>query len=378
MGYMDTIDFLCQQALNPAAAAHMASESTGKDLIGCFPMHAPEEIIYAAGCIPVGMWGGKSEIQLADRYLQSFCCSIMRVNLELGLRGVYNMLKAAVIPTFCDTLKCMLENWKVAVPQVPAIGITYPQNRQIKAGIDFTISEMKRVKGELEKILGRVITDRQVEKAFLVYEKYRTTMREFSSVAAEHPDLITVKKRHLLIKAGLFMDKAVYTELMEEIVEGLRKEPAAIFSGPKVVMTGLLAEPVEVLEIFDENQFAVVGDDLSMGSRLFRTPTRSGEGITDVYLQMAYRIADMKGDTFLYEEEKTKGQMLKEMVRENHADAVVIMMMKFCDPEEFDYPIYKNELDQAEIPQLYLELDQQLDTYEQIRTRVQSFAELLI
>ena len=54
------------------------------------------------------------------------------------------------------------------------------------------------------------------------------------------------------------------------------------------------------------------------------------------------------------------------------------MMMKFCDPEEYDYPIYKAELEEAGVPELYLEIDQQLTTFEQIRTRVQSFTEMLL
>ena len=39
---------------------------------------------------------------------------------------------------------------------------------------------------------------------------------------------------------------------------------------------------------------------------------------------------------------------------------------------------YRKELEAAGIPHLYLEIDQQLDSFEQIRTRVQSFAEMLI
>ena len=52
-------------------------------------------------------------------------------------------------------------------------------------------------------------------------------------------------------------------------------------------------------------------------------------------------------------------------------------MFKFCDPEEFDYPVYKKELTDAGVPMLYLEVDQQMDSVEQIRTRIQSFAEML-
>lgn len=376
MSYINTIDMLCENAVNPARTIMEMKRMTGKELVGCFPVHAPEEIVYAANCIPVGMWGGKTEIQLADKYLQSFCCSIMRTNMEFGMRGTYNMLKAVIIPTFCDTLKCLLENWKTAVEQIPVIGLYYPQNRSIKSGIRYTVSELNRVKDELEKILNRVITDKQVENAFRVYEEYRNTMQEFTEIAAKHPDIITAKRRHLLIKAGLFMDKAIYTKYMKEIVDGLKGEKEIPYDGVKVVITGLLSEPVEILDIFNENHIAVVADDLSLGSRLWRTKDR--DDVEDVYLKMAYRIADIKGDTFFYEAEKTKGQMLIDIVEEKKADAVVVMMMKFCDPEEFDYPIYKTELEKAGIPELYLEVDQQLDSYEQIRTRIQSFTEMLM
>ena len=128
-------------------------------------------------------------------------------------------------------------------------------------------------------------------------------------------------------------------------------------------------------DIFEENDIAIVGDDLAIGSRLWRTPAR--EQVGDVYQKMAYIIHDIEGDTFFFDPEKKKGSMLIDMAHNLDADAVVVMMMKFCDPEEYDYPIYKAELAEAGIPELYLEFDQQLSSFEQIRTRVQSFTEML-
>lgn len=376
MLYTEVIDKLCEAALHPARTVAEARKSTGKELIGCFPIHTPEEIIYAANCIPVGMWGGKTEIQKADTCVQSFCCSIMRANLEFGMRGIYDTLKAVVVPTFCDTLKCILENWKSAVPQVPVIAVVYPQNRTIRSGVEYTVSELKRVKRELEILLHRVITDEQVEQAFLVYEEYRKAMREFTAAAADYPEIITAKKRHLIIKAGEFMDKAEYTAAVRTIIDGLADLPKMPKKGIRVILTGLISEPIEVLEILDETHLTIAGDDLSLGSRKWRTNARDDE--TDVYMKMAYLIADHRGDTFLYEADKQKGRMLIEMAKEAEADAVVVLMMKFCDPEEYDYPIYKDELEAEGIPELYLEIDQQLTSFEQIRTRVQSFAEMFL
>lgn len=374
--YKDTIEKLTAAGLNPGKTIAETKKETGKDLVGVFPIRTPEEVVYAAGCVPIGMWGGHTEITLADKYLQSFCCSIMRINLEYALRGVYNDVKAVLIPTFCDTMKCIVENWKLALPQVPTITFAYPQHHKLQAGMEFTIDEIKRVKHELELALHKIITNEEVEEAFRVYEDWRKTMREFTALAAQHPEIITAKKRYAIIKAGCYMDKAVYTKLVKEINEGLKSEGPSTFKGIRATVTGIMMEPVDVLDIFEENNIAIVGDDLAIGSRLWRTPAR--EDVEDVYQKMAYMIRDIEGDTFFFDPEKKKGQMLIDMTKAMHADACIVMMMKFCDPEEYDYPIYKAELAKAGVPELYLEFDQQLSSFEQIRTRVQSFTEMLV
>ena len=51
--------------------------------------------------------------------------------------------------------------------------------------------------------------------------------------------------------------------------------------------------------------------------------------------------------------------------------------MKFCDPEEFDFPVLKEAFDASGVKYLQIEVDQESEAYEQIKTRVQTFAEIL-
>ncbi len=361
-------------ALNPAKAVSESCRVTGKEAIGCFPIYTPEEIIYAAGYLPVGMWGGKTEFKESEAYFQGFCCSIIKTNLELGMRGAYNSLKAVIIPGLCDTLKCTIENWKCAVPQIPMIGLIYPQNRWTSGAEEYLIQEYKRVRSELEKITGVLIPEVKIQQAFDLYEEYRAVMREFTDLAAKYPRTVDARKRHLIIKAGYFMDKAVYMEEIRALIAELKKLSEEKAEEFKVITTGLVGEPVEVLDIFVENGIAVAADDIAQESRQFRTAARS-EG--SVWQKMAGRILDQRGCTFLAEQKKSRGQMLIDMVKKTEAKAVIVLMMKFCDPEEFDYPVYKKQLEEAGIPMLYLEIDQQMDSFEQIRTRIQSFAEMV-
>ncbi len=358
----------------PAKAIRESMEETGKEVIGCFPLYTPEEIVYAAGMIPVGLWGGQKEIKKADKYLQSFCCSIMKENMEHGMEGSYEFLSAIIIPAYCDTLKCVCENWKAAVPDIPLIAMVYPQNRKITAGVEYLVNEYKRVKDELEKISGKKITEKELEESIDLYEEYRKTMSQFVAIASKYPRTIDAKKRHSIIKAAYFTDKKWYIPLIKELTTELNMLPEEAFNGIKVIATGILAEPEVLLDTLVQNNITFAADDLAHESRQFRTGvSNSGTPLE----RLALRIAGNQKCALLYDEEKTRGQLLLDLVKEYKADGVVVFMMKFCDPEEFDYPIYKKELEAAKIPMLYLEIEQKMDSVEQIRTRIQSFKEML-
>ena len=370
----EIISALEEAASHPAKAVKKSMQETGKKAVGCFPYYTPDEIIYAAGLLPVGLWGGQTEIKLADKYLQSFCCSIMRINLEQGILGMYDFLSAIIIPAYCDTMKCICDNWQVAVPQSRLIPMVYPQHRKIPAGMAYLVAEYERVQKELEAIAGRPITERDLEESIALYEDYRQTMQQFTALVSKYPETLNAKTRHLVIKAAYFMDKKSYTAMVKELMAELQKIPEEKFDGIKVVVTGILAETDALLDAFVENCVVFAADDLAQESRQFRTCVRN----TGTALErLAYRIADHDGCSLLYDEEKKHGQLLIDLVRKNRADGVVVCMMKFCNPEEFDYPIYKKELEAAGIPMLYLEIEQKMDSAEQIRTRIQSFAEMI-
>ncbi|SFG34023.1 2-hydroxyacyl-CoA dehydratase family protein, partial [Clostridium homopropionicum] len=142
----------------------------------------------------------------------------------------------------------------------------------------------------------------------------------------------------------------------------------------RVILTGIMAEPKEVLEIFKENGFAVVADDLAQESRQYRNDVPEG---TDPLYRLAKWWQDLDGCSLATDVKKVRGQMLIDMVNKYKADAVVICMMKFCDPEEFDYPIYYREFEEAGIKNLYIEIDLETTSFEQTKTRVQSFSEML-
>ena len=51
--------------------------------------------------------------------------------------------------------------------------------------------------------------------------------------------------------------------------------------------------------------------------------------------------------------------------------------MKFCDPEEYEETMIKPELKALGIPVLTIDIDQQPTSYDQARTRIQTFADII-
>ena len=359
---------------NPRKAMDDYKKETGKGAVGIMPVYCPEEIVHAAGYLPIGMWGAqKKQISKARTYLPPFACSIMQSVMELQLEGVYDDLEAVIFSVPCDTLKCMSQKWN---RPVPAIVFTHPQNRKIAkdAANVFAREEFNIVKEKLEDILDVHISNKAIKNSIAVYNENRAACREFSDVAAEYAAVVTPSDRHAVIKARWFMEKSRHTALVKELIAALKAEPAPEFKGKKIIVTGIQVEPYDVLDIFQENGFAIVADDLAQETRNFRQDVPDDD---DALMALARAWNEFDGCSLATDANKPKGQMIIDAVKKYGADAVVVCMMKFCDPEEFDYPILLQVFEAAGVTNLYIEVDQESTAFEQVKTRIQTFAEIL-
>ena len=363
------INQLCEAADSPKKTIEAASKTTGKRVVGWVEPYAPEEIIYAAGCIPAGLWGGEVELKKARTYLPSFACSIMQSIMEYENNGTYDILSAVLIPAHCDTLKCFGQKWKAKCPAIPFV---YPQNREPECSNAFLISEYKVIISKLEKILDVKITDEALSDAIILYNHYRESMRTFTEVAVDYPQTITPTVRHKIIKAAYFMDKKDYIPVIRKITSLLRLKKPETWNGKKIVATGLTMEPTELLKIFEEFDFTVVADDLAQESRQFRTDVPFyGTPVES----LAKQWQNHKGCSLAFDPYKSRIKHIVDLAKTTGADGVVIALMKLCDPEEYDVPIIMEACEKAGLRLLTIEIDQQSNSFEQIRTRVQSFAE---
>lgn len=345
---------------------------SGRKVIGCFPVYTPEPLAYAAGFLPMGLWGGGVTPFQAKRYVPAFCCPVMQADLEYGIQGTYEGMSAVMIPTLCDTFRCITQNWKVSVPGVEMLAVTYPQTRDA-AGEEFLCSELVQIRGALERLSGKKITEEALADAIEIYNEHSVAMMRFAEVANEHLDVIRPQVRHAVMKSAWFMDKKAHTALVQTLTAELRKRPVYRGTEKKVLLTGIMAEPMELHRILEENGLSVVEDDLGQETRQYRTAIPDGaDGLHRLAAQWS-RI----DCSLAHSSHKDRIRLLRRRAGELRVDGVIFCMMKFCDPEEYDYPLIADAMREMGIPTLFQEIDLQAGSLEQARTRIQALSEVL-
>lgn len=345
----------------------------GKKVVACVPVYTPEEIVHAMGLVPMGAWGADVEVKEAKQYFPAFICSIMQSILELGMKGEYKGISALMVPSLCDSLKCLGQNWKYAVKDIPFIPMTYPQNRKSEAGKAFAKAGYERVILDLEAATGATFCEEKLAQSIKVYNEHNAVMRELSHVLADCPS-ITAVQRSDVFKSAWFMLKEEHTALVKELLEELKGMTEKNSKKIRVITSGILADSPSLLRIFEENDLQIVADDVAHESRQYRTDIRCEGNALDA---LAKKFADMDCCSVLYDADKKRADYIVELAKKYDAKGVMVLMTKFCDPEEFDFVMIKKACEKENLHLVQIEVDRQMGRYEQANTMVQTFKEMI-
>lgn len=369
----DILGQLLEGASDPWLAVERA-KAEGKAVVGCVPYFFPLELVHAAGMHPIELWGGGAATGAAGSYYPAFYCSLLLTLMERALDGSYDDLDCVVVPTTCDGLRNLEENWKFARPDWTVIDFVQPAVRTTPEAHAYLVGQLQRAAGRLEEVAGARIRERALRESIAAYNRQRRAMRRFSSVAAQHVDVVAPRVRQAVFAAARSMAVERHTALVEKLNDLLDERPAYGFWGTKVVLTGILVDSPSLLAELEKNGIAVVGDLTVAGSARFNEDV---PGRIDPFDSLAALWESARGVSVALDPRKKRGEMIADLVRERGAHGVIACIVKFCEEEEFDLPVLKRQLASAGIPLLALETESQESASEQVATRVQAFAEML-
>ena len=377
------LERIAEVVRNPAIPAREWKERTGGKVVGCLscmPPFTPEEIVHAAGMLPVGIWGAEIAVSEADARIQSFACSVARTALEMGLKGMVDVCDGFAFPSTCDAYQNLSEIWRTATDK-PCFQVTFPKKVDRRAAVTYLGRELDLFRGELARFAGAPVDEEALQRSLAVYGENRRCLREMDRLRAREPSFLSSRRMLEVVLAASFLPREEHTELLRALLDGGGGAAAAQdgseggAAGPvRVFLTGVMPRPAEMLTVIEDAGGWVVGDDLGLGSLYYGIEIPDG-GTPSERLVRGY--LGYPPCSTLHDASVSRSATLIDRVRGTQAEGVLILATKFCEPEFFDYPQLKEDLEQSGVPVLLLESELGSAAPGGLQTRVQAFLETL-
>ena len=365
---------------DPWSAAKKWKERTGGAVIGWLPADVPEEMILAAGALPVAVAGSEQTVTLADAHLPVWACSFARSSFELALRGELSFLDGVVIPSTCDTTRTLLGIWRHRFPAWWVQAYLLPHQTDRSSAREYLRQELLRLKGALERLTGQEITTARLDEAERLVSSCRALLHRLYDWHTADPGGLTSSDLYAVLRAATLLPKEDLLGALENLVrelnipEALDRTSGAAGDKRRVFVSGSLAAPAGIFEVLERAGLSVVGDDLHNGYR-YLAASRSDS--PDPLERILNRQLNLPPTGYLNPAGVDRRRYLLDCVRRCRAEGVVFLHLRFCEPENYDYYDLNRALQEEGILTLRLETDFQGTSVGQLSIRLEAFAEML-
>src|SRR5262245_31816777 len=108
-------------AAQPLAYARGWKETTGRPVVGIFPMHFPGELAHAAGALPIVLQEDEAPVTVGLSSLFNFYCGYNRSIVDQAMRGEFAFLDAIMFGDHCVQLLGTADILREHMPDLPIL-----------------------------------------------------------------------------------------------------------------------------------------------------------------------------------------------------------------------------------------------------------------
>ena len=358
-------------------------ECEGKGVIAVSGMYLPEELIHAAGFMPIVLLEQNEPVAAANAHVQPFMCGYVRSLMDQAIEKKLSFTKAVFVKDCCHELRMIGD--LVRHTQGDKVNIEFfffPVTIKAEASKKFIAEEIQNMKERVEKYLGKKIEEEAIAESIKVFNRFRLAMQELYAIRRNAPGCISEMALRDVVRAVMSIPKEKATDMVLELNEALKAELAdgtiKAKKGPKLIISGSLCESLEpaVIKAVESAGGVIADDDLYVGGRYFNTLVDEGEdpmtALTQAYI---YRNGPCCTQTY---PDNRNGFYLKQLAENAGAKGIITVVIKFCEAHYFGNLADVNDLKANFKGKVFsVFTDHDTDSEGQIATRVQSFIENL-
>jgi len=347
---------------------------TGGKVLGYFCHYFPEELVYAAGVLPVRILSQPDNDGISQRYLYGHFCPTSLGILAEGLKGNYDYLEGMGHAECCMSVRGAYASWRLHVPHEYEHFVAMPSYVDNHGAKKLLRAEMSAFKKELEEWIGKTITDEALDHAIDVYNTSRSLIRQIYELRRADEPPVSGAEAFEMILSSQIMDKEEHNKLLKDAISKLPQHKAANNSGPRLMLLGSEISDTKLVRLIESLGATIVIDGLCNGSSYIWTNIIPQEdrllAITQRYLDKEPR-CPMKDIRY-----RRRPAQLMGLAVDYNVQGVIYAIDKFCHPHQFDRPPIEKALRERYIAFHNIEYDGTIPTLE-FQTRIEAFVDTL-
>jgi benzoyl-CoA reductase subunit C len=344
---------------------------TGGKVVGYFDVYFPEELLYAAGALPIRILARHEADDNTDRQMYGNCYPT-RDMLNQFMNGRYDYVDGLIDIESCQWWHNACSTTLVNFPSlfshyffVP----DFPDNRKSK---DVMRSELDVFKKRLEEWLGKTITDEALDHAIEVYNTNRNLLRQIYELRRFDRSVILGSEAMEIVLACQIMDKAEANKMLEKLIPELEsREPHD--DCVRLMLVGSETYDAELEKLVESLGANIVIDELDNGSSyIWNNIIPQKDRLMAIGLRYLGRPHSALKDNVW----RRRPEHIYELFEDFQADGVIIAKQIYCHPHGTDmYAVWKL-LRERNIPYHTFERDSTLP-YEETRLGVEALINMI-
>jgi bzd-type benzoyl-CoA reductase N subunit len=376
-GTLKTLErFLEVNEAFPKTADILGHKKQGRKVFGWLCTYVPEEIMHAAGILPIRITGYSQEMELEDgnAYLYINNCSFSRSCFQMGIRGEYDYLDGMVAGSTCDGARRLFDLWQYYIKTPFRHILTVPRKYNQKAhGLYY--EQVASFKRHLEEYLGVEITDEQMRHSVEVYNESRALLKSlYEFRKAENPPITGAETMEVL-NASFRMPKERFNEWLRDLLDELSKCGIAHKGRARLMVVGSVMNNPEFIKSIETQGGLVVADELCSSTRYWSDPVVI-DGDEPPLQAISRRYLNNFPCARMVPSDERFNRVL-DLVRDFKVDGAVSQIIRYCVPYAHDLPLLRERLKAIGVPLLALDVEYGTSGSGQIATRVQAFLEMI-
>lgn len=360
--------FASEVCADPAGAVSRWKAVTGGKAVGCAPLYVPEEVLHAAGMLPVTVWGDEAgaspppEVPAVSRPAARGIFASLR-------GGVGQRVDAWVFPSTCDILRSACEALAASGDPRPAFCLVFPASDVRGEGAEQLLDRIEALCEWASAVAGRAVREGALERSVRIYNENRRCFALLEERMARAPGSYSAGEYQALARAGMVLPKEAHTEVLRAALS--RAAPPAAAPPAKVFLSGMVA-PDAVMEALDAAGASLVGNDLGRGHRYYAGQA-SERG--DTAISLVRRHLGREPCARPHPGGAFRVHRLVARAAAAGADRILMVRIRGCGPEEEDLPGIAREAQARGLPLLCLDADLAGGERGAIRNRMERFLE---